>query len=72
LSKDLSNCGACGNVCPATEDGKATCSGGSCGVKCDSGYALCGGKCVDTDFDDKNCGECGSKCKGTCLLGLCL
>jgi hypothetical protein len=41
---------------------------------CDSGYALCGGQCVDTWFDDKNCGGCGTKCKNkeTCLLGFCL
>jgi hypothetical protein len=31
--------------------------------KCKSGTTLCGGKCVATATDNKNCGKCGTVCK---------
>jgi hypothetical protein len=38
LSKDVYNCGKCGNKCPCTlKYGEPTCSGGKCGQQCKKG-----------------------------------
>ena len=48
---------------------------GQC-VSCSSvaGWAKCGGKCVETDSDNDNCGTCGNKCTNglTCASGNCV
>ncbi len=63
------NCGTCGNACPATQ----TCNGGSCG--CPAGQMVCAGTtCIDTTGDANNCGTCGHVCSGTtpyCFSGAC-
>ena len=43
LSRDVLNCGTCGNVCPSPAPGTgiATCSGGQCSFSCNSGYLQC-------------------------------
>ena len=40
---------------------------------CGPGSTWCGGKCVDTRVDPKNCGACSNACKAgqTCAAGVC-
>jgi hypothetical protein len=59
---DPSNCGACGNVCPAEAP---FCSFGQCWND------NCGG--ADLNWDPNNCGACGNICTwGTaCAFGVC-
>ncbi len=48
-------------------------TGASDSAVCDSG-SPCGGQCVDTQTDTKNCGACGHSCSGTddCVQGNCI
>jgi hypothetical protein len=43
------------------------------GCTCAPGETLCGAVCVDTGFDESNCGACGVACPAgqTCELGVC-
>jgi hypothetical protein len=43
---DPSNCGSCGNSCPAPASGFASCTAGQCGTACQPGWALSGTTCV--------------------------
>jgi hypothetical protein len=66
LWADPFNCGACGNVCPASAP---FCDSGTCvcpGV-------VCGGECVDVLSDRLNCGGCGQACPvgSVCSVGTC-
>jgi hypothetical protein len=66
LADDPYNCGACGNVCPASSH---YCDGGTCvcpGIVCD-------GQCVDPLSDSLNCGGCGQTCQvgSVCAGGIC-
>lgn len=81
-SSDYENCGACRLVCPGAANATATCTGGSCGISCDFGYANCnanpGDGCeVFTTLDVNNCGACGNRCPmrahsmPSCLMGMC-
>ena len=38
---------------------------GSCGVRCDAGYTLCDGECVDTKTDARHCGACDNACSSS-------
>ncbi len=78
---DPTNCGSCGNVCPAT-GGSPICSSGQCGIsKCPAGTGECDGdpKTVcETNLgtDAKNCGFCGNACSlpnagAACSTGQC-
>lgn len=42
--------------------------------KCAAGLVLCGGKCVSTATDNRNCGKCGTICKDDlrCASGKCV
>src|SRR5262249_7711116 len=77
---DLSNCGACGHVCNST-NGSATCTNGTCGIVCATGYLDCDGNpnngCeVHSDTDPSNCGACNHvrtppNAIATCTRGTC-
>jgi hypothetical protein len=67
LSKDLANCGMCGNACPKT----AMCLSGKC-VCPNNTPTICGNLCVDLTGDPNNCGMCGTSCGlGVCVSGMC-
>jgi hypothetical protein len=71
----ISNCGACGNVCPST-NGNPSCSNGTCLITCTTGYADCdrslaNGCEVNTQSDAKNCGRCANACTYGCASGEC-
>lgn len=78
--QDTTNCSACGAGCTSGQ----VCSvstvagiGGTCGSECTGGTTLCGGACVDTDTDPKNCGQCGGPADAGvacnfCVDGTCL
>jgi hypothetical protein len=72
LGNDPSNCGQCGNSCPAGE----VCSGGACYSRCANGITDCSGSCVDLGTDANNCGACGTICTNAsgapkCVGGVC-
>jgi hypothetical protein len=58
LQTDPNNCKACGNICPTTADGSATCTAGVCGTTCATGYHLCGALCLS----NSSVSSCGSSC----------
>jgi hypothetical protein len=80
-SRDIANCGACGNACPHMKGAlHATplCAGGKCAYACDALSADCNGLAADgcevsTSDDPKNCGGCGIACKDgdICWKGAC-
>ena len=73
---DITNCGGCGNVCPAPVGGSATCIMGACGTDCGD-LTDCGGVCLDLENDVDNCGACGNVCpdpsggSAVCSAGTC-
>ena len=82
LDLDPTSCGACGTVCPAKQNGKATCEGGVCASACAPGFADCNGVAgdgceVSTANDVGNCGACGHACSpgpnapAACQAGTC-
>lgn len=67
LTRDQTNCGACGVVCAAEE----ACVEGICTL-CGE-LANCGYKCADLNTDPDNCSECGNACGiGACIAGSCV
>ncbi len=81
LQTSTSNCGACGTTCPARANGSPVCSGGSCGVACNAGWANCDGSVTNgcetnVDSSTSDCGGCGRGCapanaSAQCSSGLC-
>jgi hypothetical protein len=60
LDWDSFNCGACGNICPASTP---YCNLGDCNDSpCAPGLTLCGDDCRDLANDFFNCGACGVVC----------
>ncbi|MBX3186535.1 MAG: hypothetical protein KF819_05955 [Labilithrix sp.] len=80
-SRDIDNCGACGNGCPvpsAALHATSLCSGGKCVYACKAFSADCNllaydGCEVDTGSDPANCGGCGLACEAgeICWRGAC-
>ncbi len=80
LQDDPENCGGCRRRCPGLEAAHfaPTCTNGSCGGKCEDGFADCddlmaNGCEVDTRVDNRHCGACGNACAPTqvCFQGKC-
>jgi hypothetical protein len=77
----ITNCGACGNSCPAVPNADVACVAGSCKNSCRPGWTSCGGSgcTVRLDNDPMNCGACGNVCpapvggggKAVCNAGSC-
>ena len=61
----------CGGSCGVACAGGKSCQGGTCA--CLSGQTDCGGVCVTTSTDPRNCGACGKRCQlnATCNAGVC-
>ena len=56
---DPAHCGACGNACAQVTNGTRTCTNGSCGVACNTGFNLAGSTCV----------PCGAMGQTACAMG---
>ncbi len=58
------------NACVASRGGGYVCANGQCSCAPEN---LCGGVCVDTSNDSRNCGHCGNVCPngGACTGGQC-
>jgi hypothetical protein len=54
LQTTVTNCGSCGNSCPAVTNGVASCSGGSCTFTCNSGFYRSGSTCTGCGKEGKN------------------
>ncbi len=69
LNTSSSNCGSCGNQCPADQN----CSSGQC-VCSVGGYTSCSGTCRNLQTDISNCGSCGHACPADnlCTAGVCV
>ncbi len=69
LSRDASNCSACGVACPAGQ----SCAGGRCACAL-AGQTFCAGAgCVNTMTDSGHCGSCATACVPgqSCAAGAC-
>lgn len=82
LSTTATNCGACGNVCPARANASSTCTAGACGFACNVGFGNCNN--IATDGCETNlsntvahCGGCNTVCPSpanataTCAAAVC-
>jgi hypothetical protein len=74
---DPVNCSQCGSKCPTPTNAQPTCTAGSCGFLCTSGFADCDGTAangceINLNTTQKNCGACGHDCLDTiCTAGSC-
>lgn len=79
LNSDPNNCNYCGNTCPAPPaNAQSTCSGGTCGFACLSGWGDCtsaSGCETDLSTSMSHCGSCGNSCDAAhevCSSGQCV
>jgi hypothetical protein len=79
LNANLQNCGACGNICQGGSNATASCSNGTCGLTCSSGFADCNHNAADGCeinllVNTLNCGACGKSCLPgqACTAGSCV
>ncbi len=87
LATNPLHCGACNNVCNASQGATYRCLAGGCGVlTCNAGFADCDGAYANgcetnTQTSTGSCGTCGNACvtangvpacvSGTCQVGAC-
>jgi len=83
-NNSLSNCGACGRVCPTPTNGTAVCTAGVCGLgSCNTGFGNCDGIAsngceANLNTSVSHCGGCGRTCAAptggsvTCVAGACV
>lgn len=81
IETSATNCGVCGQVCPAAPNAHGQCEKGVCILVCQSGYASCDGDesngCeTHTASDLQNCGACKHVCGDAhgapaCVSGQC-
>ncbi|BDA44528.1 probable protein GRIM REAPER at C-terminar half [Coccomyxa sp. Obi] len=77
LKSSVTNCGACGNVCPTDPAAITICNIGTCIFTCTGGTTQCGTPlnpfCADTTNDNLNCGSCGFVCQNgfSCVSSVC-
>ncbi|MBI5514723.1 MAG: hypothetical protein HY909_13190 [Deltaproteobacteria bacterium] len=75
------SCGRCGNRCAVPAGSAATCVAGTCGFRCNAGFADCdlnpaNGCEVSLQTDLFHCGRCGNRCwfpraNAACMDGAC-
>ena len=78
LNTSVPHCSACGSACSGA-NGTPSCSGGSCFIACNAGFANCDGNAksngceVNTQTDPQHCGNCATVCGGgqSCVSGSC-
>ncbi|MEZ4296816.1 MAG: hypothetical protein R3B70_17755 [Polyangiaceae bacterium] len=86
LNTNVTNCGACGNVCNLANAAEV-CSNGGCAIgMCDAGFGNCDGTTangceINLTNNVANCGLCGNACNlanasevcasGACAIGAC-
>ncbi|MFO0607211.1 MAG: fibrinogen-like YCDxxxxGGGW domain-containing protein [Polyangiales bacterium] len=72
LTASSMHCGRCGNACVAGPNATSTCTGGSCRVTCNVGFADCNMNAADgceASLSDANsCGACATRCTGATPL----
>jgi hypothetical protein len=60
------DCGTCGNACPALAGATAMCSSGECVYMCTGAGTLCGTDgdrvCANVNTDEDHCGACDKSC----------
>jgi hypothetical protein len=79
LGANVQNCGGCGTVCQGGINATASCTNGTCGLTCSSGFGDCNHNPVDGCeinllANTLNCGACGRAClQGQfCVGGTCV
>jgi len=85
-ASSVAHCGACNNACPTRPNSAPTCTMGTCGLRCNDGFANCdndpsNGCEVNLGTSTAHCGACGAACQypnaaavcmgGTCQRGDC-
>jgi hypothetical protein len=74
FANNVSNCGACGNVCWPGPFEDSACFDGECVYACVEGAVRCDGSCTFLAWDPDNCGACGNVCPASapaCSGGFC-
>jgi len=79
VGSNVSNCGACGTVCPPVTNAAPACAGGACSFVCNVNFRDCNANPADgcetnIFIDPANCGGCGLVCQagGSCQNGFCV
>jgi hypothetical protein len=65
-SNDPGSCGASCTPCPTDPMGTATCSGSACGIACNAGTLMCGGRCIACSDPHGTASCSGSSCVIAC------
>ncbi|MFO0560499.1 MAG: hypothetical protein U0269_20965 [Polyangiales bacterium] len=82
LNSSTTHCGMCGRTCAGAANAAATCSAGTCGFTCNTGFGDCNANAsdgceVDTRTSVSHCGTCMNACPSvmgaapTCAASTC-